>query len=201
MSSRRRACSQLLLSTLSLVHPLDRLLPGTSSTVRQLLMLQLSIALLILQLGALRHQCDAASCTVAPNDRHFATTWAKQPGRGCWAHTLTRTEYTSLHDAQTECEQSPACSGVHDLSCRGIFFYLCDAVHPIANLTDGGDFGAPPCVYAKPNTMYTKTNSGLNRSGTIDGRWCSKWCVPYNCPDIPPIVFTSRNNPPTGPCQ
>ena len=120
---------------------------------------------------------EAAVCTVAPGDVHFAITWPKQLSVGCWSHTLTKTAYQSLHEAHRACEHSPACSGVHDAMCVGVLFYLCDSAH---NLTAPGEKpDAPPCVYVKPAPVHNKVASGTNLSARVAGRWCSTWCC---CP-------------------
>ena len=46
----------------------------------------------------------AAVCTTAPSDVQFRSTWHKALDTGCWAHTLTKTEYSSLHAAHDACE-------------------------------------------------------------------------------------------------
>ena len=41
--------------------------------------------------------------------------------------TVPRACYAA--DAQDACERAEACSGIHDLACRGFSFYLCDRAH------------------------------------------------------------------------
>ena len=84
---------------------------------------------ILLALSVAPPRAKAAVCTTAARDVHFAITWKKVLNTGCWSHTLTKTPYTSLHDAHDACVRSVSCGGIHDVTCLGHVFYLCDSAH------------------------------------------------------------------------
>ena len=121
------------------------------------------MAILVLVAFLLASTAEAAVCTTAPSDVHFAITRHRVLKIGCWSHTLTKTKYTSLHDAHDACERSAACNGIHDVTCDGHVFFLCDSAHNFTTPpNDNGD--APPCVYVKPSPKEEKVASGANLS-------------------------------------
>ena len=92
----------------------------------------------------------ALVCTTAPEDVHFSSTWAVTARRSCWNHTLSiigkPTSFSSLKQAESACAATVACSGVHDLGCKGFEYKLCSANYEL-----DVSYDAPAhCVHGKP---------------------------------------------------
>ena len=127
---------------------------------------QLALGLLALSVASLPCPARAKVCTDDPADVHTVSMWRVARERTCWGHALTPTTYTSLRAAERACANVLACSGVHDNSCMGFQYLLCDREHAL-NVSREGPYH---CVHVKP-PLGPKTS--VDR---IAGRFCSKWC-------------------------
>ena len=109
-----------------------------------------------------------SSCTLwAPTVVHaqqtptgFLKTWTLARKTTCRDSLISMDTYTTLKDAQTACAASTPCSGVHDSSCLGSEFKLCDSNSaPIHNSY------VADCFRAKPKSFRTR---GVTIQGDLE---------------------------------